>query len=1036
MSAYYPSQREIEEYLAKSEYDSPSTFLLKRPDLLSVKRENFKYALRKTLPAFFDLLKNLKYDGFPVQDPPLIIGGGVAVSIITGKALDTPDLDVELSGFRLDTAGGNANASVILAAGSNSGTLFSKYCHSLFEQIRGFIAGNPAMFSAYGEIIEEERNHDIEVRNGQIRGEKVANIWLSMIYNEGFFSKIVILAKIGEFVETINRAEKHAPYIERILEIKLPKKIFTPLPLGEALIHKEDIGLWFASREKMLPEILKSFGDKCWALSRLAKDYDTRIFPNVLAHDGYFDLIEEPQRREEIINYKVRIITLRERLRVLGIDAESISICSPFLTLTVIPFTTDAEKTDAAEEARLAEERRLEEERIAEAAAQAEAARLAEEERRLEEEKKAKREAKKARVAAEKAAAEQAAAAKAAEIEAAKAAAKLEAEEAARAKAEEERQQSEKILKAQADKKAKKAERAARAAAQVERASPTLSESSSTGSAGGGAEEVAASAVSAVSAAGGGAEEAVAVEEPKGSKEIIKNNGFIYFTEDFSIDPPAILNDLYTTLQINFPIAGIPEPPVLILELNSIDRFRLAERAPLYPKIIHIMDDDSLNHAETIVCKIIPNLFALNTIEQKDIKLTLLGTAGALIAASWDIQDTPARKKFIKVLSLWNGEITSGIDFKREIMQSSFRLLLRVSVEIFDILCQQVHVQKKSNYFVEAYDSTALLSIYKSIDSYLAQINPLRFTATIPVQAVLDLSNQFEGLYCLSKVKNLLFTLDAAYPTYAAVIDKSQLLKPVMLIGHLSYLSIPMINLIQQFCTRAGIQKIAGIFPNTAEFLGIGKMVKSPCQETLLAQLYEKLRSGHEERALNIEITLQKSRHLWYGNAAIMNEVCQLITVLLKRKKFITCNRSHFWQRFSVNKAPIADFLAPYERLVEERDMVREEKLGENFYDAEFAAKQKLILAKEEGEIKAEAIKQKEAENKDIEQRIQTLVELGMTVDEATIQVARNMEEAEGAGSAGGAGGAGGAGSGSASKRQPKGKVKKLTRKNLRQRSQ
>ena len=538
-----------------------------------------------------------------------------------------------------------------------------------------------------------------------------------------------------------------------------------------------------------------------------------------------------------------------------------------------------------------------------------------------------------------------------------------------------------------------------------------MSESSSTGSAGGGAEEVvAASAVAAVAAAGGG---------PQEPKEIIKNNGFIYFTEDFSIDPPAILNDLYTTLQINFPIADIPEPPVLILELNSIDRFRLAERAPLHPKIIHIMDDDSLNHAETIVCKIIPNLFALNTIEQKDIKLTLLGTAGALIAASWDIQDTSVRKKFIKVLSLWNGEITSGIDFKREIMQSSFRLLLRVSVEIFDILCQQVHVQKKSNYFVEAYDSTALLSVYKSIDSYLAQINPLRFTATIPVQAVLDLSNQFEGLYCLLKVKNLLFTLDAAYPAYAAVIDKRQLLKPVMLISHLSYLSIPMINLIQQFCTRAGIQRIAGTFSRTAEFLGIGEMVKSPCQGTLRAQLYEKLRSGHEERALNIEITLQKSRYLWYGNAAILNEVCQLLIVLLKRKKFITCNRSHFWERFSVNKQPIADFLAPYERLVEERDMVREEKLGENFYDAEFAAKQKLLLAKEEEEIKAEAIKQKEAENKDIEQRIQTLVDLGMTVDEATIQVAENIAGAE---------------SGSGSKKQPKGKGGKRTRKNLRQR--
>jgi hypothetical protein len=109
--------------------------------------------------------------------------------------------------------------------------------------------------------------------------------------------------------------------------------------------------------------------------------------------------------------------------------------------------------------------------------------------------------------------------------------------------------------------------------------------------------------------------------------------------------------------------------------------------------------------------------------------------------------------------------------------------------------------------------------------------------------------------------------------------------------------------------------------------------------------------------------------------------------------------------------------------------MVREEKLGEKFYDAEFAAKQTLILAKEEEEIKAEAIKQKEAENKDIEQRIQTLVELGMTVDEATIQVAKNMENAEaGAGSTGGAGGAATGGS----KKPSKGKGGKRTRKSRR----
>ena len=87
----------------------------------------------------------------------------------------------------------------------------------------------------------------------------------------------------------------------------------------------------------------------------------------------------------------------------------------------------------------------------------------------------------------------------------------------------------------------------------------------------------------------------------------------------------------------------------------------------------------------------------------------------------------------------------------------------------------------------------------------------------MPVEAVIDLRNQFEGLYCLTKVKNLLFTLDAEYPRYAAIIDKKQILKPVLFIGHSSYLSLPLINLIQQFFTKAGIQKMAGTFSRTSE---------------------------------------------------------------------------------------------------------------------------------------------------------------------------------------------------------------------------
>ena len=510
-----------------------------------------------------------------------------------------------------------------------------------------------------------------------------------------------------------------------------------------------------------------------------------------------------------------------------------------------------------------------------------------------------------------------------------------------------------------------------------------------------------------------------------GPKEIIKNNGFIYFTEGFSIDPSAILNDLYTTLQINFPIAGIPEPPVLLLELNSTDRYRLAERAPLHPKIIHIMDDDTLNQAETIACRIIPDLFLLNTIDQTEIKSTLSDIAHHLTISTWDIQDTQLRKKFMTSLDLWSSEVALMRDFRRENMKSSFRFLLKTSVEIFDILCQQVHHQKRSNYTVADYDNKDLLSVHKGIDSYLSPIDPRRFTATMPVQAVIDLRNQFEGLYCQSKVKNLLFTLDAAYPTYATVIDKRLLLKPVMLIGHSSYLSLPMINLIQQFCTKAGIQKIAGTYSRTSEFLGIGEMAKTPCQASLLGQLYEKLRGGHEERGLNLEITLQKSRHLWFSNTAILNEVCQLVTLLLQRDKFITCNREHFWTRFSVNTEPIPAFLAPYERFTEEQTATREQTLDTRFVDAEFAAKQKLVLEQEE----IQKAKQKEAIDKDIEQRIKSIVELtGMSVDEAALQVAQNMGEAEGAGGPSAAG----AGSGGGSKKAGKGKGKRRTMKNRR----
>ena len=963
--AHSPTQAELEkEYIEAQGALRPSFLLLSKPEYITTKREDFRYALRRTLPRFFEMLRGLRYDGFPVQRPPLVIVGGVAVSLVSPLPLNTPDLDIELNGFNLAAAGSQANADIDLRKPNNNSqdfvVLFNRYVYSVMDQLAGMIEQTPEAFDHYDEVNEKDINFDPEVRGGLISDRKAGPFWICLLHPPKYFPKIIILAKIGETL-----AGK-TPNVERVMELKLPAKIFKPLDPAEFLVERE--GLVFASPAKMMPDLVKSLGDKCVALTKLSKKYDgpAGTFAKSLEHDGYWDVIEEPRDREAILTYKVRIITLRNRIAALG-GNPNLDVCKDYAGLEVLPYVPTAELRDKS----------LRKARKAAAAAAEKEALAAAEREKVEEIKRQKEQQRLAAATAK--AAEEAEAKRIADAKAAKAAAKAKAKQEGRVSPD---------------------------------SAPVVAL----------AEEAASAAVA-------------------GPKEIIKNNGFIYFTEGFSIDPSAILNDLYTTLQINFPIAGIPEPPVLLLELNSTDRYRLAERAPLHPKIIHIMDDDTLNQAETIACRIIPDLFLLNTIDQTEIKSTLSDIAHHLTISTWDIQDTQLRKKFMTSLGLWSNQVDSMRDqvdsmrdFRRENMKSSFRFLLKTSVEIFDILCQQVHHQKRSNYTVADYDNKDLLSVHKGIDSFLSQIDPKRFTATMPVQAVIDLRNQFEGLYCQSKVKNLLFTLDAAYPTYATVIDKRHLLKPVMLIGHSSYLSLHMINLIQQFCTKAGIQKIAGTYSRTSEFLGIGEMAKTPCQASLLGQLYEKLRGGHEERGLNLEITLQKSRHLWFSNTAILNEVCQLVTLLLQRDKFITCNREHFWTRFSVNTEPIPAFLAPYERFTEEQTVTREQTLDTRFVDAEFAAKQRLVLANEE----TDTAKQKAAVDKEIEQRIKILVDLGMTVDEATLQVARNMEEAESAGpsaagpSAAGPSAAGPSAAGAGSKKQPKGKGKKWTRKSRR----
>ena len=1024
MSAYYPSQREIE-HLARSKSVSPSTILLKRPDLLSVKRENFKYALRKTLPAFFDLLKNLKYDGFPVQEPPLVIGGGVAVGIISGTALDTPDLDVELSGFRLDTAGGNANASVILAAGSNSGSLFSRYCHSLFEQIREFIAGNPSMFSAYGDIIEEERNHDIEVRNGQIRGEKVANIWLSMIYNEGFFSKIVILAKIGEFVETINGSEKHTPYIERVLEIKLPKKIFIPLPVEEALVYKEDIGLWFSSREKMLPDVRKSFGDKCGALSRLAKDYDTRIFPNVLAHDGYFDLIEEPQKREEIINYKVRIITLRERLRILGFDAESISICSPFLTLTVIPYITDAEKADAEEERRLQEAQIAEEARLAEEARSAEAARLLEEEKRIEEEKRVKREAKKARLAAEKAAAEQAAA-EAEAARAARAAAEVEAAKAARAAEEAE---AKRIADAKAAKAAAKAK-----AKQTERKSPEA------------VPVVSESVASAIAAAGGGSVEQVAPSAA--APQILKPNSFICFMEGISISNSETLDNLATTLNYNYPQdSGVTE--ILCLEVvTPVGRsIELGERKPLKPGFNYAQDGKMLNGVEELVCRTIPQVYDFYKISGENLSKRFRQTVEFLIWISWDINDKSLRNLFQKQLIEWQKRINRK-DLTQEEMKDTYANLFQWIHRLLDILFLQVN-QLQGNYtFPRPYQHNELFVPFENIVKEIRS-SKLDFPFKLSEANTMVLLRLAQTLFATAKGRLILVRLEEEYIKYVAKVAAggfklNDMPPPIIFFPYPRLLTSEIISVVWSCLVNAEILFLPKMYTLTFLFIEIDKSDELVSEElrNLSQMILMPFNAGEDLRSINFEMVLEVTKSLWFINVeddadtiALKKKAKNIIAIVLKiilekYDDFLSFNSLEFWQK--IIQVDVSDMDRIILQINEGIDNIREKEMNRlTLFNATIqkvlvekhieevmkkdAEKEAAALAAKE-RVAAEKVAANAAEKEKQKQiRIQSLADLlGISIAEATKEI-----ENENAGGG--------------SRKVGKGKgAKKRTRKNLR----
>jgi len=300
MAGYFPSLENVEE-ISKQATLPPEVVLAIDPNFISIKRELFIYGLTRSIEGFLDIIRSLdfKRDQYPVQEIPLILAGGVASSLVTRRQPRTPDIDIELSPFDI-RASRNRNQNKTRRAESDK--LFMEYVNFLFDQICVKIHERQGAFGVYDEDISEVvAKRDPELHNNTVRGQIVDNLYVGVVINPSFFSKIVVVAKMGAFTE-------------RIIEIKLPKNVFgDPIEDIELTSH---FGLYCQSPDKMIADNTKSMNDKLRKMRKAMVDY-ANFFKEPDTSEGrqhpYWIQVEQ-QKREAIITYKVRILSHIDRI--------------------------------------------------------------------------------------------------------------------------------------------------------------------------------------------------------------------------------------------------------------------------------------------------------------------------------------------------------------------------------------------------------------------------------------------------------------------------------------------------------------------------------------------------------------------------------------------------------------------------------------------------------------------------------------------------------------------------------------------------
>jgi hypothetical protein len=335
--AHFPSKEEVEAILVASGSQDGAIVLVTNPTFISIKRELFIYGLNQSSRIFLDIIRSLdfKNDTFPVQVIPFIITGGSAVAFLTGTQLETPDLDIELCPFDLRAARRNNEKRLVCQIDKGAiaiDPMFQEYVSHLFEQMCASLSeGLPV----YEQITLEDTRKDTEIRQGLATGRIVGNVYVALIFNPTYYSKLVVVAKLGAFVE-------------RIFELKFPKTVFGPS--DQDFVISATVPC--QAPEKMIKLNIVSMNDKLRKMRNAMRDYN-EYFKQEEGEEGKengYWLNQESQKRDAIITYKVRIVSHFKRINLLN-NGFSLEMINPenrdlfkIIPLELTPYITQMER--------------------------------------------------------------------------------------------------------------------------------------------------------------------------------------------------------------------------------------------------------------------------------------------------------------------------------------------------------------------------------------------------------------------------------------------------------------------------------------------------------------------------------------------------------------------------------------------------------------------------------------------------------------------------------------------------------------------